>query len=238
MENRIIKKGAGVQEKIIAGVNETVYAIKVSLGPNGKHVAVVDSLGVQVTRDGATIAKTIRFSDPEKNIGADLVKKAATMSEDQAGDGTSTSSLLIGEFCKRGQKAVQTGSNVNELKSGMSKAGKWMKEYIKNNATEIDGDLEKIRKVATISANNDPEVGDLVVKGLQAVGLNGLVSTDMASGLDTVIDITTGMKLDRGWNSPQYVTSPEDGKCILENPYVFVVGEKISSVAQIYNFLE
>lgn len=151
---------------------------------------------------------------------------------------TSTTSLLIKEFCKKGQKAVSNGANVNELKAGMLKAGKWLTEYIKNNAIEIDGDLEKIRKVATISANNDPEVGDLIVKAFQSVGLNGLVTAETSSSLDTTIDITTGMKLDRGWASPQYVTNPEDGQCVMEDPYILVAGERISSVAQLMNLLQ
>ena len=240
MDSKIIRKGDGVQEKIIAGVSESVKAIKTTLGPSGKGVALDegDLLGITITRDGATVAKAIHLKDKEENIGAELVKKAATMTEDLAGDGTSTTSILIEEFCKKGQKAVNAGANVNELKSGMLKAGKWMENFIKDNAIEIDGDLTKIEKVATLSANNDPEVGKLVVKGLSEVGLNGLITADLASGLDTIIDITTGMKLDKGWASPQYVTEPETGKCILEDPYVYVVGEKISSVSQIMNFLE
>lgn len=238
MENKLIRRGESVQSKIISGVIKSAEAIKTTLGPSGHGVAIVTDFGVDITRDGATVAKSLQFSDKEENIGAELVKKAASLTEDQAGDGTSSCSILIEEFCKKGQKAVSNGANVNEIKSGMLKAGKWMENYIKSNAIEVNGDLEKIRKVATISANNDPEVGNLVVKGLEEVGLNGLVTADLASGLDTVIDITTGMKLDRGWSSPQYVTTPEDGKCTLDNPYIFVVGEKISSVAQIITFLE
>ena len=164
MENKIIKTGDNVQAKIINGVDKAVSAIVKTLGPSGRNVAFDDQsgFGVMITRDGATVAKNIKFSDQEENFGAELVKKAASMTEDKAGDGTSTTSLLIREFCKKGQKAVSNGANVNELKAGMLKAGKWLTEYIKNNAIEVDGDLEKIRKVATISANNDPEVGNLV----------------------------------------------------------------------------
>ena len=233
MEGKVIKNGEISQEEIINGVVETVDAVKTTLGPAGKGVAIF-SLGFpEITRDGATVAKSIQFSNPGKNIGAQLVKKAAALTEEQAGDGTSTCSLLTKELCLRGRKAVQTGSNVNEIKSGMLKAGKWVENYIKSVATPINGDFDLIGKVATISANNDPEVGNLVVQGMKTVGINGLLTTDAASGLDTIIDITTGMKLDRGWASPQYVTDPATGECVIENPYVLVCSEKLSSVNQI-----
>jgi chaperonin GroEL len=238
MNNKIIEKGDQVQSRVIAGVVKAVEAIKTTIGPSGKAVAIDTDFGVEITRDGATVAKSIQLKNREENIGAELVKKAATLTEDQAGDATSTTSLLIEEFCVRGHKAVTNGANVNELKAGMLKAGKWMENYIKDNAIEIDGDLEKIRKVATISANNDPEVGNLVVEGIQKVGLNGLITADMASGLDTIIDVTTGMKLDRGWASPQYITSPEDGKCTMDNPYILVAGERISSMGQLMTLLQ
>ena len=237
MESKVINFES-VQKKVIVGVVKAANAIEHTLGPSGKCVAVVGNFGTDITRDGATVAKSIILKDKEENIGAELVKKAAEQTETLAGDGTSTCSILTRELCLRGQKAVGNGANVNELKSGILKAGDWVKSYIKDHATPIDGDLEKIQKVATISANNDAEVGNLVVKGLQAVGLNGLVTADIASGLETVIDITQGMKLDRGWSSPQYVTSPEDGKCVLENPLILVVGERISAIPQIYPFLE
>lgn len=151
---------------------------------------------------------------------------------------TSSTSILTKELCVKGQKAVQTGSNVNELKSGMLKAGRWMKDYIAQNAIPVDGDLEKIRKVATISANNDPEVGDLVVSCMEKVGIHGVLTADVTSNLETEIDVTTGMKLERGWSSPLYVTNPEDSKCIMEQPYILVTDEKISSVPQILPVVE
>lgn len=237
MESKIINF-EDVQKKIIKGVSKAANAIERTLGPSGRCVAVVGNFGTDITRDGATVAKSIILKDKEENIGAELVKKAAEQTESLAGDGTSTCSILTRDLCIKGQKAISFGANVNEIKTGLTKAGEWVKTYIKNHSTPIDGDLEKIQKVATISANNDPEVGNLVVKGLQAVGLNGLVTADMASGLETIIDITQGMKLDRGWSSPQYVTSPEDGKCVLDNPLILVVGERISSIPQIYTFLE
>ena len=238
MEGKIIKVGEKAQSKIIEGVVKAVDAIKTTLGPAGKGVALDTGLGVDITRDGATVAKTIKFSDREMNMGAELVRKAAENTENLVGDGTSSVSILIKELCLRGQKAVSTGANVNEVKSGMIKTQRWLTEYIKKNSIEVGSDLEKIRKVATISANNDPEIGNLVVKGLEKVGINGLLTADMASGLDTIVDVTDGMKLDRGWASPQFITNPEDGTCILENPYILVVGETLSTIPQIVNFFE
>lgn len=240
MESKIIKSGEEAQNKIIEGVVKAVDAIKTTLGPAGKGVALnAGGFGnIEITRDGATVAKSINFKDQELNIGAELVKKAAESTESQAGDGTSSCAILLKEFCVRGKKAVGNGANVNEIKSGMLKAQKWITDYIKNKSIAVDGDLEKIRKVATISANNDPEVGNLVVTGFEKVGINGLITAELASGLDTVVEVTTGMKLDRGWASPQFVTNPEDGTCVLENPYILVVDEKLSTIPQIVNFFE
>lgn len=230
---KIIKKGLATQSEIIEGVVKSVEAIKTTLGPSGKCVAIDGYSGPEITRDGATVAKSISFKNPAHNMGAQLVKKAATSTEDQVGDATSTTSILIEEMVLRGQKSLKTGANVNEIKAGMLKAEAWMKEYIKANSLPIDGDLEKIRKVATISANNDPEVGNLVVECMEKVGIDGIITADMSSGLDTVVDVTTGMKLERGWSSPQYVTNPEEGTCIMNDAYILVVGEKLSSVNQI-----
>ena len=233
-EGKLIYTG---NARVIEGVVKTANAIKTTLGPAGKAVAISGDLGPEVSRDGATVAKSISFKDDAMNLGAQLVKQAASLSESLSGDGTSTSSILIKELVVKGQKAVETGSNVNEIKAGMLKAGRWMGEYIKAHSTPIAGDLEKIRKVATISANNDPEIGDLIVNGFKEVGVNGILTAEVSRGLETTIKVTTGMKLSRGWASPNYATE-EDGKCIMENPYVIVIGEKISSVNQLIPILE
>ena len=239
MSGKVINHGADTQGKIIEGVVRTANAIKTTLGPAGKCVAIDSGFGSpEVTRDGATVAKSISFSDPVLNMGAQLVKKAASHTEEQAGDSTSTTAILLKEFCERGRRHLNAGCNVNELKSGMLKAMNWTKEYIKSKSITVDGDFDKIKRVATISANNDPVVGSLVVECMEKVGINGIITADVASGLDTQIDVTTGMKFDRGWSSPQYVTSPEDGKCVMDNPYIIVVGEKLSSVNQILGVIE
>lgn len=236
MSGKIIKKGSDAQSKIIEGVVDAANAIKTTLGPSGKCVAISNaslSLEPEITRDGATVAKAISFSDPVKNMGAALLRKAASLTESQTGDSTSTTAVLIKEFCEKGQKILNSGANINEVKTGMLKASNWVKDYIAKKSIAIDGDMEKIRKVATISANNDPEVGKLVVDCMSQVGTHGVITADLGATLDTVIDVTTGMKLDRGWLSPNYITSQIDGKCELENPAILVIGERLSSVNQI-----
>lgn len=236
---KIVKCGNEAQEKVIEGVIKSAEVIKRTLGPSGRGVIIGNEYGApEISRDGATCAKSISFKDQEMNMGAQLLKKAAELTEKQAGDGTSTCSVLTEEFIKRGQKAIQTGANVNEIKAGMIKARNWVEDYIKASSIKIEGDLEKIRKVATISANNDSEVGDLIVDCMKKVGESGVITSDLASGLETVVDITTGMKLSRGYASPMFVTSPEENKCELDNPYVIVVGETISSVNQIIPIIE
>lgn len=237
--SKIIKKGKEVEEKLLSGVSKAVDTIKTTVGPSGKCVAIANSMaGSDITRDGATVAKAIELSDPIENLGASLVKEAASRTEDAAGDATSTTSVLIKEFLVKGRRAISNGANVNELKAGMLKADTWMKDYIKSHAIQVGDDLEKIHKVATISANNDPAIGDLVVEGMKKVGINGLITVDTTSGLDTVIEVTTGMKLSRGWSSPLFVTKPAEGICEMDHPYVLVVGEKISSVNQLVEILK
>lgn len=233
-EEKIIKHGSSTQDEVIEGVVAAVNAIKTTLGPSGKCVAITNNFGdPTITRDGVTVSKSISFKDPLKNMGATLVRNASSKVEQAAGDGSSSVSILIKEMVLKGQKAINTGSNVNEIRSGMLKAEKWMLEYIKSNSTPIEDDLEKIRKVATISANNDPEIGNLIVECMEKVGKDSVITAEYSNGLDTTVDITQGLVINRGWSSPQFVTSPSDGKCVMENPYIIVIGEKISSVNQI-----
>lgn len=236
MAAKVIRTGDKVQEKVLNGVDKAVEAIKLTMGPSGKGVLISEFGGSRISRDGATVAKSIEFSDKEENMGADLVKKASSSSEERSGDGTSTTAILIQEFCKKGQRAVGHGANVNEIKSGMLKAGKWIENYIDKNAIPVGDDLEKVRKVATIAANNDSEIGDLIVEGMKKVGMSGLITVEISQSLDTSIAITEGMKLDRGWASPHYA-DPATGVCTLENPFILVTGERLSSIPQIMSLM-
>lgn len=231
-----IKKG---NKEVIEGINKAVDTIKVTLGPKGKCVAINSGFGPEITRDGATVAKNLSLPNQSENLGVDLVKKAAQLTEDLAGDGTSSTSILIQALVNQGQRYISSGYlNVNEVKSGMEKAGKWVSEYIKKQSIPVDGDLEKIRKVATISANNDSNIGDLIVECMEKVGIDGVITADVSPYLDTVVDITSGLRLDRGWTSPQFVTSHSDATCVMENCFILVCGEKISNMNQLLPVLE
>ena len=151
---------------------------------------------------------------------------------------TSSTSILIQEMVKKGQRYLNSGANVNEIKDGMEAAGKWVSEYIKNHSDKVEGDLEKIKQVATISANNDPEIGGLISECMEKVGINGVITADMSYSLDTSIEVINGMKIERGWASPHFITEKESAQCVMSNPYILVVGEKISSVGQLIPILE
>lgn len=228
------------KEKMIEGIDKTVNAVKVTLGPKGKCVAIQNGWGVpDITRDGATVAKAVDLKDPAENMGAQLVKKAASNTEEQAGDGTSSTSVLIQDIVSRGKKyLIDENLNINEMKSGMLKTVQWVTEYIKNNSVQVEGDLEKIRRVATISANNDSEIGNLIVECLEKVGLEGVLTAEMSSGLENVVDVVEGMKIERGWSSPHFVNKHDEGKAILENPYILVVSEKLASLPTLVDTLE
>lgn len=224
---------------MISGIMKSVEVISKTLGPKGKCVSIQSSFGSpDITRDGITVAKAISLKDPKEEMGAELVKSAASRTEELSGDGTSSTSVLIKEMVKEGERFITFGTNLNEVKEGMDKAVHDVTEYIKSRSTKVDGDLEKIRKVATISANNNPEIGDLIVEAMEKVGESGVIVADLRSGLDTTIDVVEGFKIDRGWATPHFVTSPEEGKCVMENPAILVVGEKISSVPQILPAIE
>lgn len=235
MSKKIETNNAGM----ISGIKKSVDVIAQTLGPKGRCVAIQNAFGdPEITRDGATVAKSISLPDPSEDMGVSLVKAAATKTEEQAGDSTTTTSLLIKEMVEKGSRHLKTGANLTEIKEGMDMAVKSVTEFIKINSIQVDGDLEKIRKVATISANNDPKVGDLIVEAMEKVGENGVIVADLSSGLDTNIEVVEGFKIDRGWASPHFVTSPEDGKCVMENPAILIAGEKISSVPQILPAVE
>ena len=235
MSKRIETSNAGM----IEGIKKSVEVISQTLGPKGRCVAIQSPYGgPEITRDGATVAKSISLPDPSEEMGVALVKAAASKTEEQAGDSTTTTSLLIGEMVTKGERYLTNGSNLTEIKEGMDMAVKVVSEYIRSQAIQVDGDLEKIRKVATISANNDPKVGNLIVEAMEKVGENGVIVADLSSGLDTTIEVVEGFKIDRGWASPHFITSPEDGKCVMDNPVILVAGEKISSVPQILPAIE
>lgn len=239
MNNKIIEKGLETQSKIISGVRKSSEAIKTTLGPAGRCVAIKSGMGdVEVSRDGVTVSKAIKLRDPYENIGAELVKKAAEKTERECGDGTSSCSVLTEALCRTGHRAIQSGANVNEVKNGMDKALAWVKEYINNHSEKVEGDFEKIRKVATISANNDQEVGDMIVNIMQKLGMGATITSDLSSTTETCVDVVQGMKIERGWVSPLFVTEAKTSECTLIEPNIAVIGERISNVAQVIPLFE
>lgn len=241
MAKKVIK-GEQARRSIVEGVIEASDAIVTTLGPSGRFVAIENSMagvGPEISRDGATVAKSITYKDGAKNTGAMLVRKAASLTESYVGDGTSTTACLIREFCTKGEKYIQQGRNVFEIKSGMIKAGEWVKDFIKKNSIEVGDDLEKIRKVATISANNDKEVGNLIVEAMSKVGIaDGVITAELSSGLDTIVEVTEGMKIERGWASPEYSNIKAEGKCVMEDCYIVVCGTRLSNVNQLIPIIE
>ena len=236
---KVIKFGESAQEKIIEGVELAANAIARTLGPAGRGVSLGLDFGApEITRDGASVAKFITFLDPMLNQGAQLVKKAASLTEDSAGDGTSSSSILTKELCKKGQRAIKTGANVNEIKSGMLKAQKWMTQYIAQNATKVDGDLELIRKVATISANNDEEIGNLIAEAVEKVGHEGIITIEEAKGTETYIQVNEGIQFNTGFLSPYFITDRDKSTCVLESPRVLLYDSKMSTLSEFYEVLE
>lgn len=237
MEGKIIFTG---NSGIIEGVNVVADTVKVTLGPKGRCVSIADGLDTpNITRDGATVARNINFSDPVKNMGAQLVKSQARLTEAMAGDSTSSTVVLMQEIIQKGIKALNDGQvhNVNEIKKGIEKGRDFAIEFIKNNSIEIDNDLEKIRKVATISANNDAEVGNFIVEGMKKVGIDGVITAEMANGLETSLDVKDGFRIDRGWASPHFVTDAKTGICELINPTIAVIGERLSTIPQLQKLI-
>lgn len=226
------------ESKIAKGVEEVSKVVKETFGPTGHCVSIQTPFGSpDITRDGATVAKGITLSDPEENMGAELVKKAAGATEDQAGDGTSTTTILINEMIQQAKVRIKNNTDLNEVKVGMQAALKEVTKYIQDNSVPVDGDLDKIHRVATISANNDSTIGDLIIDCMKKVGINGVITADIGNSLEDKVDVTSGFKIDRGWSSPNFITSPKEGECVLDAPAVLVVNEKLSTIPQLQNIL-
>lgn len=226
------------ENAIINGVEKVNNAVKETFGPMGKCVAIKTNFGLpDITRDGATVAKAITLKDEIENLGAEIVKSAASSTEDQAGDGTTTTTILLSEMLRQAKNKIRDGHNLNEVKDGMYFALKEVTEYIKSHSTPVDGDLDKIHRVATISANNNSHVGDLIVDCMKKVGVDGVITSDVGNSIEDQIEIASGFKVDRGWSSPNFITEAKEGECVLDAPAILVVAEKLSSIPQIQPIL-
>ena len=220
------------------GVNELANAVKITLGPSGRCCAIQKSFGSpHLTKDGVSVAKEISLEDPIKNMGAQLVKDVASKTGEDAGDGTTTATILAQKIINEGLKNVTSGANPLNVKKGIDKAVNAIVTLIKANAIEVGDDYNKIKNIATISANNDENIGILIADAMQKVKKDGIITVEEAKGTDTYIDIVEGMQIDRGFISPYFVTN-DKMECELDNPYILLYDRKISSFQSLLGILE
>ena len=221
------------------GVDTLANAVKVTLGPKGRNVVIEKKFGApQVTKDGVTVAKEIELEDPIENMGAQMVKEVASKTADQAGDGTTTATVLAQSIISEGLKNVAAGANPMDLKRGIDKAVAKVIDSLKNQSQTVGNDTKKIEQVATISANSDVEIGKLIAMAMSKVGKEGVITVEEAKGTDTTVDVVEGMQFDRGYISPYFVTNSEKMEVELQNPYILIYDKKISAMKDILHILE
>ena len=221
------------------GVDALANAVKVTLGPKGRNVVIEKSFGApHVTKDGVSVAKEIELEDKVENMGAQLVKEVASKTNDIAGDGTTTATVLAQAIVREGLKNVAAGANPMDLKRGIDKAVTAVVENLKSQSQSVGDSAEKIRQVASISANNDDTIGSLIAEAFSKVGKEGVITVEEAKGTDTTVDVVEGMQFDRGYQSPYFVTNAEKMVAELDNPYILLVEKKISSMKELLPVLE
>ena len=234
-----IKFNIQAREELKKGVDELANAVKVTLGPKGRNVIIEKKFGApHITKDGVTVAKEIELEDAFQNMGAQLVKEVASKTGDDAGDGTTTATVLAQSIVNVGLKNVAAGANPMDLKRGIDKAVAKVVEGIKAQAQEVGDDFEKIESVARISANNDSEIGQLIAEAMKKVKKEGVITVEEAKGTDTTVDIVEGMQFDRGYISPYFVTNTEKMECEMDTPYILIYDKKISVLKDMLPVLE
>lgn len=221
------------------GVDKLANAVKVTLGPKGRNVIIEKKFGApSVTKDGVSVAKEIELKDPIENMGAQMVREVASKTADDAGDGTTTATVLAQAIVTAGLKNVTAGANPMDLKRGIDKAVKAVVEDLKKQSKKVGDDYKKIEQVATISANNDPEIGKLIADAMKAVGKEGVITVEEAKGTSDELKTVEGMQFDRGYLSPYFVTNAEKMEVELDNPYILIYDKKISSMKDLLPVLE
>lgn len=234
-----IKFDIEARDGLKRGVDALANAVKVTLGPKGRNVIIGKSFGgPTVTKDGVTVAKEIELQDPLENMGAQMVKEVASKTNDLAGDGTTTATVLAQAIVKEGLKNVAAGANPMDLKRGIDKAVEAIVADLAKQAKVVGSDSEKIKQIASISANNDEVIGDLIAKAFGKVGKEGVITVEEAKGTDTFVDVVEGMQFDRGYLSPYFVTNPEKMEAELESPYILLYDKKVSSLKELLPVLE
>ncbi len=227
------------RDQLKKGVDELANAVKVTLGPKGRNVIIEKKFGApQITKDGVTVAKEIELDDAFMNTGAQLVKAVASKTGDDAGDGTTTATVLAQAIINEGLRNVTAGANPMDLKRGIDKAVDKIVASIKEQSEDVGADYEKIEQVATISANNDNEIGKLIADAMRKVSKNGVITIEEAKSRDTTIGVVEGMQFDRGYLSAYFVTDTEKMECEMENPYILIYDKKISNLKDMLPILE
>ena len=234
-----IKYDVDARELLRQGADALANAVKVTLGPKGRNVVIDKKFGApRITKDGVSVAKEIELDDAFQNAGAQLMKSVASKTGDDAGDGTTTATVLTQAILTEGMKNVAAGANPLDVKRGIDKAVAKVVESIKEQSEQVGESYEKIEQVATISANNDPEIGKLIADGMRAVSVNGVITLEDAKGRDTVLKTVEGMQFDRGYLSAYFVTDTEKMQCVMENPYILIYDKKISNIKDFLPILE
>ena len=239
--SKIIETGSDSRTKLLSGVNQLAEAVVATLGPNGRNVVIAQQGGnlPQSTKDGVTVAKTVTLKDPVENLGAQMVKQAAVQTGDSAGDGTTTSTLLAKELIKESMNHTNLSQKHNAvaIKKGMDKAAKEIVKYLKEMSTDISSE-DQIKQVATISSNNDSEIGELIALSLDKVGREGVVAVEAGKTHETTLETVEGMQFDRGYKSPYFVTDNSSMQAQLDEPYILLYDGKINAVKELLPILE
>ena len=233
-----LKFDVAARESLMKGVDKLANAVKVTLGPKGRNVMIARSFGApNVTKDGVTVAKEVELEDAYENLGAQMAKEVANKTSDAAGDGTTTATVLAQAITREGLKNVAAGANPMDIKRGMDAAVDAVIKEIGKMAVKING-KEHIAQVATISANNDPEIGELLANAMEKVGNDGVITIEESKTAETVLDVVEGMQFDRGYLSPYFVTNTDSMEVSLENPYILLYDKKISTMKDLLPMLE
>ncbi len=239
MSAKELKFNIDGRDQLKKGVDKLANAVKITLGPKGRNVIIEKKFGsAQITKDGVTVAKEIELEDPFENVGAQMVKEVASKTADDAGDGTTTATVLAQSIVAVGLKNVTAGANPMDLKRGIDKGVAKVIESLRKQSISVGDDYVKIEQVATISSNNDSEIGKLIAEAMKKVKKEGVITVEEAKGIETTVEIVEGMQFDRGYISPYFITDPEKMEAVLENPFILITDRKISTMKDILPVLE
>ena len=234
-----IKYNMDARDLLKKGVDQLANAVKVTLGPKGRNVVIEKKFGApQITKDGVTVAKEVELENKFENTGAQLVKSVASKTGDDAGDGTTTATILTQAIVTEGLKNVTAGANPMDLKRGIDKAVAAVVAFIKDHAEQVDDNYDKIEQVATVSANNDAEIGKLLADAMRKVSKDGVITIEESKSRDTNIGVVEGMQFDRGYLSGYFMTDADKMECVMDNPYILLYDKKISNLKEFLPILQ